>query len=69
MSRSRKQPYHVTEHGGNRYASLEEAQAAALPILVQSLAEAVREGIEKGQLVVLREGNKNVVRVASHEAE
>ena len=61
--------YPLTEQGTEKYASLEMAQAAALPILVQSLTKAILEGIARGRLTVLREGDKNVVRVESRETE
>ena len=61
--------YPLVELGTDKYASLEMAQAAALPVIVEALVEAIREGIAKGYLVVEREDGKNVVRFASHEAE
>jgi hypothetical protein len=61
--------YTLIEQGTNRYASLEMAQAAALPYVVQAIVEAIREGLENGQLVVCKDGDQNVVRIASPEAE
>ena len=66
---ARPRPYPLLELGTDKYASLEMAQAAALPGIVEALVEAIREGIAKGYLVVEREDGKNVVRFASHEAE
>ena len=52
MSRSRTQPYHVTEHGGNKYASLEEAQAALLEPLAEAIAAVIRARLESGELKI-----------------
>jgi hypothetical protein len=52
MSKSTKE-YKLTAIGGNRYPSLEAAQAAALEPVAQALAIAIRKGLEAGELVVV----------------
>jgi hypothetical protein len=44
--------YKLTEVGGDRYPSLEAAQAAALEPVVEGLVAAIREGLASGVLVV-----------------
>ena len=51
MSKPEK-PYELEEIGGDRYPSLEAAQAALLEPLVDALVACIREGLAIGALVV-----------------
>jgi hypothetical protein len=43
-------PFHVQEHPGDHYASLEDAQREALPFLASHVAETIRDLLASGQL-------------------
>ena len=42
-----KRAYTLTEQGTDRYASLEMAQAAALPVVARALAIAIRKQVQE----------------------
>ena len=59
-------PMEIVEVEGDRYASLEMAQAAALGDVALAVAIAVREGLAKGELVVV---DGHVIFNEDHEDE
>lgn len=58
----------IEEEGGDRYSSLEEAQALALRAFVDLIEQVIQKGIQDGRYIV-KDGNIHLAEKAEPEKD